>query len=41
MMIGSNPADSSKRRRDVEAEARIIFGIESLRGSTAEAESVM
>ena len=30
IMIGVNPADSSKRRRDVEAEARIIFGIEGL-----------
>lgn len=29
-MIGVNPADSSNRRRDVEAEARMIFGIEGL-----------
>ena len=28
--MGVKPADSSKRRRDVDAEARMIFGIEGL-----------
>jgi hypothetical protein len=29
-MIGLSPADSSRRRREVDAEARMIFGIDVL-----------
>jgi hypothetical protein len=39
-MIGFSPADSSRRRREVDAEARMIFGIDVL-VPLAEAKIIM